>query len=130
MHEKLLETRRQWYAAYIDGNVGRLDHIELDEFVLIDETGLQGKLDQLGGIADAVAADQWFARGSQADDLVLKLVPLGDIVSVYGQGRIVDDDRTRYSLNFSELWQKENGEWRVLSLHFSKATTPPDRQRN
>ncbi|QOR37653.1 hypothetical protein HNO52_03310 [Billgrantia diversa] len=60
----------------------------------------------------------------------MKLATLGDSVSVYGQGRIVDDDRIRYSLNFSELWQKESGEWRVLSPHFSKVTTPPDQQRN
>ncbi|MGR2738104.1 nuclear transport factor 2 family protein [Billgrantia sp. Q4P2] len=124
MHEKLLETRRQWYAAYIDGNVGQLDHIELDDFVLIDETGLEGKLDQLGGIAEAVAADRWFARGSHAEDIILRLVPLGDAVSIHGQGRIVDDAGIRPSLYFSELWQKENGEWRVLSLHFTHAATP------
>ncbi|MGR4069727.1 nuclear transport factor 2 family protein [Halomonas sp. LR3S48] len=124
VHEKLLETRRQWYAAYVEGNVGQLDHIELDDFVLIDETGLQGKLDQLGGIADAVAADRWFARGSHAVDSILKLVPLGDVVSIHGQGRVVDDVRIRPSLYFSELWQKVSGEWRVLSLHFSLAAAP------
>ncbi|MFQ3786417.1 nuclear transport factor 2 family protein [Halomonas sp. A29] len=126
VHEKLLETRRQWYAAYLDGNVGQLDHIELDDFVLIDETGLQGKLDQLGGIAEAVATDQWFARGSHAEDIILKLVPFGDAVSIHGQGRIVDDARLRPGLYFSELWQKEDGEWRVMSLHLTHATTPSD----
>ncbi|WP_111413038.1 nuclear transport factor 2 family protein [Billgrantia lactosivorans] len=130
VHEKLLETRRQWYAAYIDGNVGRLDHLQRDDFVLIDETGLRGKLDQLGGIAEAVAADRWFARHSQAEDLILKLVPLGEAVSVYGHGRIVDGDRARFSLNFSELWQQEDGEWRVRSLHFTRTATPADWQRN
>ncbi|QTP53792.1 nuclear transport factor 2 family protein [Billgrantia sulfidoxydans] len=130
VHERLLETRRQWYAAYIDGNVGQLDHVQLDDFVLIDEAGLRGKLDQLGGIAEAVAADQWFARGSRAEDLVLKLVPLGEAVVVYGQVRILDEGRVRYHLNFSELWQKENGEWRVRSLHFTPAATSADGQRN
>lgn len=126
MLEKLLETRRQWYAAYVAGNVGLLDHIQHDDFILIDETGLQGKLDQLGGIAEAVAANQWFARGSHAEDVILKLMPLGGAVSIYGQGRIVDDVRGRPSLYFSELWQKENGEWRVLSLHYTHAATPSE----
>ncbi|MDX5377804.1 MAG: nuclear transport factor 2 family protein [Halomonas sp.] len=126
VHEKLLETRRQWYAAYVDGNVGRMDHIQLDDFVLIDEAGLRGKLDQLGEIAEAVAADRWFGRRSQAEDLVLELMPLGDVVSIYGEGRIVEDDRVRYRLNFSELWQRKNGEWRVRSLHFTKSASPAD----
>ncbi len=115
----LLETRRQWYAAYIDGNVGQLDHIESDDFVVIDEAGLQGKLDQLGSIAEAVAADQWFARGSRAEDDIVKLVPYGDLVSIYGQGRIVGDERARPGLYFSELWQKLDRQWRVVSLHFT-----------
>ncbi|MCE8033193.1 MAG: nuclear transport factor 2 family protein [Halomonas sp.] len=122
MHEKLLETRRQWYAAYIEGNVGQLDHIESDDFVLINEAGLQGKLDQLGNIAEAVAAGQWFARGSRAEDVTLRVLPLDDVVSIYGQGRIAEHDRSRPWLHFSELWCKENGEWRVLTLHFTTAS--------
>jgi hypothetical protein len=123
VHEhQLLETRRQWYAAYIDGNVGQLDHIESDNFVVINEIGLQGKLDQLGNIAEAVAADRWFARGSHAEDDIVELVPLGDLVSIYGQGRIVGDERARPGLYFSELWQKLDGQWRVLSLHFTVAS--------
>lgn len=118
----LLETRRQWYAAYIDGNVGRLDLIESDEFVVINEAGLQGKLDQLGSIAEAVAADRWFARGSRTEDTVVNLVHYGDLVSIHGQGRIVDDQRVRPVLYFSELWQKLDRQWRVVSLHFTAAS--------
>nr|WP_267955365.1 nuclear transport factor 2 family protein [Halomonas ethanolica] len=120
---QLLEARRQWYAAYIDGNVGLLDHIESDDFVLISEVGLLGKLDQLGSIAEAVAGDKWFARGSRAQDDILKLMPFGELVSIYGQGRVVGDARARPSLFFSELWQKLDGQWRVLSLHFTRVAT-------
>nr|WP_267957773.1 nuclear transport factor 2 family protein [Halomonas zhangzhouensis] len=120
----MLETRRQWYAAYIDGNVGRLDHIESDGFMVINAAGLQGKLDQLGSIAEAVAAGQWFARGSRAEDAILKVLALGNVVSIYGQGRIVGDERSRPWLHFSELWHKEDGEWRVLTLHFTMASSP------
>ncbi|MGQ4878555.1 nuclear transport factor 2 family protein [Billgrantia sp. LNSP4103-1] len=119
----LLETRRQWYAAYIEGNVGRLDHIESDDLVVINEAGLQGKLDQLGNIAEAVAADQWFSRGCRAEDDVVKLLPYGNLVSIHGQGRIVGDGLARPGLYFSELWQKLDGQWSVVSLHFTTATT-------
>lgn len=121
---QLLETRRQWYAAYVDGNVGQLDHIESDDFVVICEAGLVGKLDQLGSIAEAVARDRWFSRGSRAEDEVVKLLPFGDLVSIFGQGRVVGDVRARPPLFFSELWQKLDGQWRVLSLHFTVAADP------
>lgn len=123
MHGKLLEARRQWYAAYLEGNVGQLDHFESDAFAVIGEAGLQGKLDQLGSIAEAVSADLWFARGSRAEDMLLKMTPLGEAVSFYGQCRIIGDDRVQSGFYFSELWHKEGAQWRVLFFHFSVDTT-------
>ncbi|MBA2781025.1 nuclear transport factor 2 family protein [Billgrantia kenyensis] len=120
VQERLIETRRQWYAAYIGGNVGQLDHIESDDFVVINEAGLQGKLDQLGSIAEAVAHDRWFGRGSRVEDEIVKSVPLGEVVSIHGQGRIVDDSRESSEVYFSELWRKVDGQWRVLALHFTR----------
>ncbi|WP_197038275.1 nuclear transport factor 2 family protein [Billgrantia saliphila] len=119
MHERLLETRQQWYAAYLDGNVGLMDEIECDDFIVVNERGLQGKMDQLGYVADAVGSNRWYARGSRAEDLTLKLVPLGDVVSIHGMGQVVGDVKQRAPLFFSELWRKIDGHWQVLSLHYT-----------
>ncbi|KAA0011948.1 nuclear transport factor 2 family protein [Billgrantia pellis] len=121
MHTRLLETRQQWYAAYLDGNVGLMDQIECDDFIVVNDHGLQEKMDQLGYVADAVGANRWYARGSRAEDITLKLVPLGDVVSIHGMGQVVGDVKQRAPLFYSELWRKIDGHWRVLSLHYTRS---------
>lgn len=123
MNQQLIEAREKWYSAFIAGDIGAMSEFETESFIVINDFGAQNKKEQLLNISKALADGRWFTPGSRTEDISLEALPLGDFVFIHGQGRTVSENKAAPVILFSELWQKTEGQWRVINLHYTTCRT-------
>ncbi|MDX5993492.1 nuclear transport factor 2 family protein [Ectopseudomonas alcaliphila] len=121
MNQQLLRTREKWYSAFIAGDVATMHEIETESFTVINDFGVQNKIEQLNNISKSVDGGRWFAPESRTEDLSLEILNLGNFAFIHGQGLTISKNNKTPEIFFSELWQNVDGQWRVINLHYTTA---------
>jgi len=118
----LLEAREIWYQAFFSGNTQLMEDIEAESFLVINEHGTQTKKEQLGAIALALSAGQWFPSGASKQDSSINIQQHGGFCVVSGKGRtLIGGSIKKAPVFFSEVWGHAAGSWQVLHLHYTPA---------
>ncbi len=119
--EQVLGARNAWYDAYCRGNLAEMDRLETQDFLVISESGVTTKDQQLRGIRKGVEEKNWLPNGTihVTDDLQVRLH--GDCALVTGRGWIKFPGQKvppKEQSTLSEVWVELDGHWSVVQLHF------------
>jgi hypothetical protein len=125
--EKLLATRQAWYDAYSRGDIGKMAQIEANDFLVISESGVQTREQQLSGIKKRVDEHKWMPKGTThvSDELKVRFYGSSAVISGRGWTKFPeqrDPPKERYEL--TEVWVSKNATWMVVHLHFNRSERP------
>ncbi|QCF25350.1 DUF4440 domain-containing protein [Hydrocarboniclastica marina] len=122
MHqEDLKQVRENWYSAFFAGDVEHLARIQADNFTVATERGVQSKKSQIDAISSAKRNGSWFPQGGQKHDTELTIQASSGSTTVTGQGYTTSGQSQGPVVAFSETWEWDGTDWRVLSLSYSAA---------
>ena len=125
--DKLLAARLSWYDSFCSGDTEQMSKIEDKDFLVISPRGIQSKEEQLRGIRKRVEEQQWFPKGSTHATEDLKVRLYGKSAIVTGQGWVKFPEATeppKEKYYISEAWVNQDGQWRVVHLHFHAVEKP------
>ena len=124
MLNTLIENRALWLSAYVNGDTAALENIEMPQFTVINNFGIQSKQEQLKGIAEAIRSGGWFPNGTKTEDFEREVHIQGEIAIIRGLGRTVTPKHALPTIAFTELWQNTGSTWKALHLHYSEIKKP------
>ncbi|MCH8543229.1 MAG: nuclear transport factor 2 family protein [Alcanivorax sp.] len=117
-HEDMKQARERWYAAYFAGDVGHLSRVQADNFTVTTEHGVQSRESQLDAIYSARSNGRWFSQGAEKQDTELAFEDSDGSTRVTGKGFTVSGQVEGPVVAFSETWEWDGANWRVVSLHY------------
>ncbi len=117
--EELEAVREGWFKAYLSADVKTLQSIELPTFTAISENGIEDASNRYSEITHKKESGNWFRLGAQKVETVVSYISNGSTCQVVGSGKIVANGKAIRQSNFSELWVKSSGLWKVQSIHSS-----------
>jgi hypothetical protein len=124
VNDDLLSARSQWYAAYLAGDVQRLEEVESATFMVVSGNSFQDRSAQLTGIAASVSEGRWFPDGSFMQDSRLDVVALRpDVMMIFGTSQITTPRGDHPLVAFTEVWTRGAADWQVAHLHCHQPPT-------
>jgi hypothetical protein len=125
--EKLLTARNAWYAAFCRGDTTEMDRIEARDFLVLSESGVETKDQQLRGIRRRVEQNNWLPKDTVHVTEDLKVRFYGGSAVVTGRGWMkfpAREDQPQKQSALTEVWVERDGQWSVVHLHFHQIARP------
>lgn len=115
--EDLKATRSTWLHAYLAADTEALRAIELPDFNATSEYGTEDTSSRYEVIEHRKRNGQWFRSSATVQDLEIAFEFSGDErCRITGSGRIHAQGKTIRESDFSELWVKQDDQWKVQQL--------------
>lgn len=116
----LLSIRDAWYEAYFSGDVDVLKNHESEGFTFISCDGIEKSENRYELLLEKVESGGWFKPGAKKQDSVIEVKEFGGVCAfIAGRSETYINDKGLGEVSFSEVWIKNNGDWKVESLHIS-----------
>jgi hypothetical protein len=108
----------QAIAAYFRGDTATLRRLEADDFIVIGDEGnafsTQGRYES---IDQQVKDGRWYPGGATRTNETRTIRVFAPTAIVHGIALVATQD-SQERVAFSEVWNKRNGAWRFVHLHF------------
>ena len=115
----LQEVRDTWYAAYFGADINSLKEIELPDFKVISQQGIESSESRYDAIVKASSSGNWYKSSASREEESVTINQLGNNYQVTGLGRVTAKGKILAEVVFSELWLENGGKWKIQSLHIS-----------
>lgn len=120
VEREILESHKAWFEAFDRGDVEAIDGIETDDFVLVNGDRIVEKRQQLENIRTGYGGGVEMTRVVASHSFVL----MGDTAVLRGV-QYSSSQAGGDTIIFTEVWLREDGDWKIASAHFSPVGLAP-----
>jgi Ketosteroid isomerase homolog len=122
--QELLNLERQWKEAVVKKDVAALQRLYADDYISVDSEGaIWNKTEDI----EIDTSGQFNLESFRLEDM--KVRTYGDAAVVTGRigfaGHIQEGIKMSRQLRFSDVFVKQNGQWRCVSNQFTSLATVP-----
>jgi len=120
---ELIEVDQRFQQAFIDKDIGAIDALLVDDYVLVSSNGSQRTK---GEVLEAIASPRSTWQINQTRDWDIRIHgSVAIVVATLHQKGIDQGTPFDSQVRFSDTYVCENGQWRQLHAHASRITPVP-----
>ena len=117
--DDLIATDKRMQRAFVDRDIATLDRIITDDYVLIASSGAERRKPAI--LAEVASPDVVYEINESSDWSVRVHGDTAIVVALLHQKGVDHGEPFDYSVRFSDTYVRENGAWRNVHAHASRA---------